>query len=781
MQKCGVKLMKLKRMIALVVTVIMMTSYNQLMVNAEVEIIEFEANVSIGGKMVVTYLSPVDNSVIVDTVTNTSDSDISKTYNINANTRIVVVYEALTGYRFDPETSDMPGNESAQLGTYEKEKVILATKITGNFEEQILIEVNYETKYPNYTNNNRVSSTTVKSGEEIILVAEVLSGMRFLGWYVDNIKVTDLVTYTTSALVDRTYVARYTAIEHRIYVNYENYLGSVSYPNSVVHGTTASLLAYPKKHGVFVGWYERGELVSENSNFYPEITTYHDYVAHFKWDSHLVQVAKVDGGRTSFSTNDQTNLQSGMVEHGELITLRVETDPRYYFQGWYVEDEYIGGNEEQEIWVEEDLVYTARFTDKEYSVRLMQDIGGFAEIQDYGMSYRGPYNEELVFIATPEEGYRFLYWKKYRTNSIIFDQPFMSSPYERNYIFEPVFEKLTMVEINVEIEGEGIATVNGQSTIQVYQYSDLTFEVEPAPGYTFQKWNPSLMSIAYEDRTYVATFVKSVEISAESDDEEKGSAKVNGLNSVTVAMDTQVDLVAIPEDNFKFVAWYVDEVSVSTEANLTVDASENTDYLAIFAPVTPPINPPGDEKPVDPPKDETPVTNSVIYTLTVNIDGEGSVPGFEEEHTFKQGTIVELDPRASAGSKFVGWTGETQNMNDDTIVMTQNLTVTAVFEKIPEVIDVVDLIKIIESDQEIPEGVDVVEIIEPHQEILDELVAEAGTEMSVILDEMLDEAIDVMILEDQVLPQASGVPFEAIFSLGTMLIGLGIWTKRKKI
>lgn len=66
------KLKKMKVIATLIITVLMSTSFNQQWLNADNEVVTVQATVGVGGKMVVTYLNPSDNSPIVDRVTNTS-------------------------------------------------------------------------------------------------------------------------------------------------------------------------------------------------------------------------------------------------------------------------------------------------------------------------------------------------------------------------------------------------------------------------------------------------------------------------------------------------------------------------------------------------------------------------------------------------------------------------------------------------------------------------------------------------------------------------------------
>ncbi len=73
------------------------------------------------------------------------------------------------------------------------------------------------------------------------------------------------------------------------------------------------------------------------------------------------------------------------------------------------------------------------------------------------------------------------------------------------------------------------------------------------------------------------------------------------------------------------------------------------------------------------------------YTLTVNIDGEGSVNINPDQETYEEGTEVTLTPSADDGWRFRRWTGDVSTTRRTiTITMDEDITVTAEFEEEPE-------------------------------------------------------------------------------------------------
>ena len=153
------------------------------------------------------------------------------------------------------------------------------------------------------------------------------------------------------------------------------------------------------------------------------------------------------------------------------------------------------------------------------------------------------------------------------------------------------------------------------------------------------------------------------------------------------------------------------------------------------------------DKPIPP---QPPVT---YYTLTVNVVGEGSVPGFEGTSTFASGTNVNLEAILDSDSEqvFVNWSGDTSSNNSKiVVVMNGDKTVTATFEPV-----------IIEEPTPDP-------IPEAEPEIIDE-----------ILDEITPESAPDQDIEDEALPQTGGIPIELITLIGIGLTGVGVRMKKK--
>ena len=83
--------------------------------------------------------------------------------------------------------------------------------------------------------------------------------------------------------------------------------------------------------------------------------------------------------------------------------------------------------------------------------------------------------------------------------------------------------------------------------------------------------------------------------------------------------------------------------------------------------------------------------SEIMYTLTVNVDGIGTVVPAEGMHTYACGSVVGIEAFADTGWAFDHWSGDLSgDTNPETIIMDSNKTVNATFIDItpPEITDV---------------------------------------------------------------------------------------------
>jgi uncharacterized repeat protein (TIGR02543 family) len=222
--------------------------------------------------------------------------------------------------------------------------------------------------------------------------------------------------------------------------------------------------------------------------------------------------------------------------------------------------------------------------------------------------------------------------------------------------------------------------------------------------------------------------LKSYTIDVVVKEEGTGSATVNGATSITVDHFTELEFLDAPAPGYRIVGW---------DLELPETATASGTYTVEFEPI---------------PVIRTVNVPDTDYTLTVNVNGDGDVPGYVGQTTFTEGTVINLLAVIDDAdlTQFDGWTGAVTD-DDASISITMNgdVTVTANFGDI-----------LIEDD--------------------DLAQAPPADEVDDILDGEAPQGSPEDDITDQPLPQTSGLPLMVYAGLGFGLSGLGIGLKRRK-
>lgn len=217
--------------------------------------------------------------------------------------------------------------------------------------------------------------------------------------------------------------------------------------------------------------------------------------------------------------------------------------------------------------------------------------------------------------------------------------------------------------------------------------------------------------------------------------------------------EAKVIITATPAEGSVFAGWeeYPDEKSNIYEIS---SIGDNYTLTAIFEPENSDDggnqdNPDGPADPGNEPPPSNPGSSTAYYTLTVEVEGPGSVS--PTGGSYARGRTISLNPTADEGAQFVGWFGRDGDDVSDTnrILMNGSKSIIARFEAIPA--EEEEFI-----DEDIPESGDIVEV--PEETIPDEYVPQAG----------------------ETLPQTGGIPMELLFGVGFALIGGGVSLNKKE-
>lgn len=132
---------------------------------------------------------------------------------------------------------------------------------------------------------------------------------------------------------------------------------------------------------------------------------------------------------------------------------------------------------------------------------------------------------------------------------------------------------------------------------------------------------------------------------------------------------TTVTVTAVPNGNFRFLAWTEADTQISTEASLTFTVTSDRTLTAIFEPISEPAPGP---------------TPKPTYTINASTAEGGTVSGGGE---YEQGSCVTLTAIPESEYLFMGWTENGEQVSTDenfTFTAEQDRTLVANFELVPK-------------------------------------------------------------------------------------------------
>jgi ligand-binding SRPBCC domain-containing protein len=182
----------------------------------------------------------------------------------------------------------------------------------------------------------------------------------------------------------------------------------------------------------------------------------------------------------------------------------------------------------------------------------------------------------------------------------------------------------------------------------------------PAKGWKFVEWqgavtgaeNPQQITVESPKEVTAVFEKKSYELTVNTDGE--GAVEENVVKGKSYNYKTTVELTANPSSGWKFVEWQGAVTGTDNPAQVTIDDA----------------------------KEVTAVFEKKSFSLTTNIEGEGSITRDPDQTEYNYNSSVTLTAEPAQGWAFVEWKGD--NTSTDAAInvkMDQAKEVTAVFEK----------------------------------------------------------------------------------------------------
>ena len=344
------------------------------------------------------------------------------------------------------------------------------------------------------------------------------------------------------------------------------------------------------------------------------------------------------------------NPDKGAYSEGEPVTLTATPSPGFEFAGW--SGDLVSSDNPVVLLMDSDKAVIATFVPIEYSLTVTPVGSGTVDINPDLPSY--PAGTMVTLTALPAPGWSFSGWSGDLTGS--------TSPADVTINDDTtIYANFTQDEyvLNVSINGGGTVTRNPD--LATYHYGQsVTLTAVPAPGWTFSNWggaasgsdNPTSVQIL--GNTTVAADFTAIEYTLSVGTSGSGSV-TRDPDQATYHYGDVVNLTSVPSPGWSFTGW--GGMASGTDNPLAVTITGNTSITAAFS--------------------------QDLYTLTINIVGNGSVSKNPALATYHYGDTVQLTPTADPTWFFAGWSGDLSGTdNPGSIDMDGNKVVTATFLKV---------------------------------------------------------------------------------------------------
>jgi redox-regulated HSP33 family molecular chaperone len=569
------------------------------------------------------------------------------------------------GWEFIRWEGDLSGDENPSQLTIDEAKTVTAV-FTEIPEEEYSLTIQIEGEGSVSEAIVQARSTDYLAGTIVELTAVPDDGWEFIRWEGDLTGDENPATLTIDEA--KSVTAVFTEIPEEEYSLTIQIEGEGSVSEAVVQarstdypaGTIVELTAVPGEGWEFSHW--EGDLTGDENPAQLTMDAEREVTAVFEEREYPLIIHIEGEGSVS-----EEIVQARTTEHphGTVVELTASPAPGWEFIRW--EGDLDGDENPATLTIDEAKSVTAIFTEipeEEYSLTIqIEGEGSVSEAVVQARSTDYPEGTIVELTAVPEEGWEFIRWEGDLSGDENPSQLTMDSAKEVTAVFEEIEYTLT-----IQIEGEGSvdeAIVQARTT----DYTSGTIvelTAVPEDGWEFIRWegdldgdeNPSQLTMdsakevtaVFEEIEYTLT----IQIEGEgSVDEAIVQARTTDYTSGTI-----VELTAVPEDGWEFIRWEGD-----------LDGDENPSQLTM-----------------DSGKEVTAVFEEIEYTLTIQIEGEGSVDeAIVQARTtdYTSGTIVELTAVPEDGWEFIRWEGDLDgDENPSQLTMDSAKEVTAVFEEI---------------------------------------------------------------------------------------------------
>ena len=428
-------------------------------------------------------------------------------------------------------------------------------------------------------------------GDRIELSATVNDGYNFEGWYMNGGLVSTEKEFTLTVTANVRVEARYNyyTVTTMSYSDREGLAGTYTELNAkkVSVGNTVTVTATVNDGYNFEGWYINGECVSNELEYTLKMRAQNASL-EARYSSYTVTT---DGNTFEGNAGSFTQLDHKKYSVGSTVTLVATVNDGYNFEGWYINYECVSNELEYTMEMKaDDVVIEARYSC--YTVttdgRTFEGMAGsFTQLE------RKPYSigSTVTLVATVSDGYTFEGW---HINGVrVSDELEYSFEMTAEDIYvEAIYECYTLTTSGITYKGDG--QMGGTFTLyqdkKIAAGTSITLVATVQEGFNFVGWFVDDELISTELQITAEMPHGNIEIVAVYNcfflDVYAGYGNngfypyglevygcVENLTSANqrISIGQEVTLVAKQIEGYVFDGWYLGEVLVSSELEITFE------------------------------------------------------------------------------------------------------------------------------------------------------------------------------------------------------------------
>jgi uncharacterized repeat protein (TIGR02543 family) len=476
-------------------------------------------------------------------------------------------------------------------------------------------------------------------GTSVTLTATPAAGSRFLGWSGDTSGATNPLTLTVNATknVTANFINAYT-----LPVAVTGTGSVVKSPDQPTYdpGTIVALTANPGTGYHFVNW--TGDTTASANPLSVAMTRDRPMTANFVINTYPLTVNVTGSG-----TVDKNPSQAS-YDHGTNVVLTANPSVGYHFEGW--SGDATGSTSPISVPMTGPKVVTATFAINTYT--LTTNVVGPGTVTRSPNQALYDHGTTVSLTATPATGYHFVGW----SGDVVGNTSPIPVLMDGN---KSVTATFAIDTYTLDVTSVGSGSVTKSPNQAVYDYATpVTLNATAGPSYHFVGWsgdttgttNPLTVPVI-RNKSITATFAINTYTLATSVLAGQGIIDRNP-DLTDYPEGSTVDLTAIAATGYHFTSWGGDASGTDALAPVLMDRNKSAN--ASFA-----IN---------------------RHTVTVTVNGSGTVTRSPDQPLYDYGSQVTLTAVPAAGFHFAGWTGGlTGSTNPVNLLVNGDKTVQARF------------------------------------------------------------------------------------------------------